>query len=137
MEGLGGVVIILWDRLSYSLTDDRILIIDMYCSTVHTDCDCSVVSLTDQSIASIQGTPHTYDTYKTQDTHRQSQMLTSGSPTKNSLDVKNKTHHNQNIWKMLRPRPRLAEAHQKVARPIVLLLTVLLDPKFPKQNYFT
>ena len=34
----------------------------MHCTTVHTDCDCTVVSLTDQSIASIQGTPHTHHT---------------------------------------------------------------------------
>ena len=42
----------------------------------------TVVSLTDQSIPSIQGTPHTHDTHS-QDTHRQSQMLSFGSPTKN------------------------------------------------------
>ena len=49
----------------------------VYTCTVHTDCDCTVVLLTDQSIASIQGTPHTH-----QAPHRQSQMLSSGSPTK-------------------------------------------------------
>ena len=35
----------------------------VYTCTVHTDCYCRVVSLTDQSIASIQGTPHTYHTH--------------------------------------------------------------------------
>ena len=30
--------------------------------TVHTDCDCTVVLLTNQSIASIQGIPHTTQT---------------------------------------------------------------------------
>ena len=44
-------------------------------TTVHTDCDCTVVLLTDQSIASIQGTPqtHTHDTHThthTHDTHK-------------------------------------------------------------------
>ena len=34
------------------------LCVDMYC-TVHTNCDCTVVLLTNQSIATIQGTPHT------------------------------------------------------------------------------
>ena len=37
-----------------------LLCVHMYCTTVHTDCDCTVVSLTDQSIASIQGTPHAH-----------------------------------------------------------------------------
>ena len=36
------------------------LCVHIYCTTVHTDCDCAVVLLTDQSIASIQGTPHTH-----------------------------------------------------------------------------
>ena len=40
------------------------LCVHMYCTTVHTDCDCTVVSLTDQSIASIQGTPHTHHTLR-------------------------------------------------------------------------
>ena len=40
------------------------LCVRLYCTPVHTDCDCTVVSLTDQSIASIQGTPHTHDTHK-------------------------------------------------------------------------
>ena len=39
----------------------------LYCTPVHTDCDCTVVLLTNQSIASIQRTPHTHDTH-TQDT---------------------------------------------------------------------
>ena len=33
------------------------LCVHMYCTPY---CDCTVVSLTDQSIASIQGTPHTH-----------------------------------------------------------------------------
>ena len=36
------------------------LCVCLYCTPVHTDCDCTVVSLTDQSIASIQGKPHTH-----------------------------------------------------------------------------
>ena len=56
------------------------LFITMLCQREHmcctTDCDCTVVLLTDQSIASIQGTQHTHTP------HRQSQMLSSGSPTK-------------------------------------------------------
>ena len=40
-------------------------------------------SLTDWSISSIQGTPHRHHTWHRHHTHRQSQMLTSGSPTKN------------------------------------------------------
>ena len=39
------------------------LCVRLYCTSVHTDCDCTVVSLTDQSIASIQGTSHTHHTH--------------------------------------------------------------------------
>ena len=42
------------------------LCVRLYCTPVHTDCDCTVVSLTDQSIVSIQGTPHKHDTHMTQ-----------------------------------------------------------------------
>ena len=56
------------------------LCVHMYCTTVHTDCDCTVVSLTYQSINPIQGTPHTL---QTPHIHRQTQMLRSGSPIKN------------------------------------------------------
>ena len=54
----------------------------VYTYTVHTDCDCTVVLLTDQSIASIQGTPHGHHTDTTQ-----SQMLSSGSPTKKIINI--------------------------------------------------
>ena len=46
------------------------LSVSLHCTPIHTNSDCTVVSLTDQSIASIQGTPHTHDTH-TQDTHKQ------------------------------------------------------------------
>ena len=39
--------------------------IHMYCTTVHTDCDRTVVSLTDQSIAPSRG----HHTHTTHDTH--------------------------------------------------------------------
>ena len=42
------------------------LCVCLYCTPVHTDCDSTVVSLTDQSITSIQGTPHTTHTHMTQ-----------------------------------------------------------------------
>ena len=48
----------------------------VYTYAVHTDCS----FLTDRSIASIQGTPHTHHTH----THRHSQMLSSSSPTNNT-----------------------------------------------------
>ena len=44
------------------------LCVHMYCTTVHTDWDCTVVLLADQSIASIQGTPHTHYTLHTTQT---------------------------------------------------------------------
>ena len=49
----------------------------VYTCTVSTNYDCTVVLLTDQSITSIQGTPHGHHTDTTQ-----SQMLSSRSPTK-------------------------------------------------------
>jgi len=50
------------------------LCVRLYCTPVHTDCDCTVVSMTDQSIASIQGTPDTHHTHMPH--------TSSGSPTK-------------------------------------------------------
>ena len=65
------------------------LCVRLYCTPVHTDCDCTVVLLTDQSIQFIQGTQHTHDTHThTYTWHRQSQMLSSGSPTKKNLKEK-------------------------------------------------
>ena len=62
------------------------LCVRMYCTPVHTDYDCTVVSLTDQSIASIQRTPHMTHTRHIQYTHKTKSNVELGFLTKNLLE---------------------------------------------------